>query len=387
MHEKTSLIMMQLLEIALSFATLALAGSHPDTSQLMKDSGFERTQPGELQSGTTKEGWEVQRTGRKQIQSALGVQCIDDSTLARTGNHTLKLSLPQDTVGFEFVTVGQRLKLETERDYTATVWVRWPDGPEKAPANANSTSGHASAIVSFWVRHRDATGDFAGRDVWLFDRSWKKLTFRFRATDPDRKSLVYVSLLPNQTARATTVLVDDFTVHAHNAAASVARNGEQLVNGGDFTRFAPGPIGRGSWSFENRGGSRIRGAVVEQTGNRHFRIAMDKNTTNYESAELSQFVELKRGVRYQVQCRMRWDSYQEASGTPIVNFGFYHEASNTWYGPIDQYLKKSKEWETYSFTHIPPHEGKWKLYVQLNGWGNFGNQLAVSVDDVFCRAK
>ena len=112
---------------------------------------------------------------------------------------------------------------------------------------------------------------------------------------------------------------------------------------------------------------------------------MNKNTTNYESAQLWQMLTLERGVRYEVQCRMRWENYHEGPTSPIVNYGFYHEDTNTWYGPVDQHLKNSKDWETYKFVHIPPYEGKWKLYVQLNGWGNFGNELTVSFDDFSCR--
>ena len=103
------------------------------------------------------------------------------------------------------MTVGQRLKLRAAREYEASVWVRWTGGPETAPPGADATTGHPSAIVSFWVRHREPTGTFAGRDAWLFDRNWTRLTFRFHAIDPSRFSLLYVSLLPNQTPRATEI--------------------------------------------------------------------------------------------------------------------------------------------------------------------------------------
>ena len=66
---------------------------------------------------------------------------------------------------------------------------------------------------------------------------------------------------------------------------------------------------------------------------------MHKNTTTYESAQLSQMLRLTRGVRYKVQCRMRWEDDQESPTMPIVNVGLYHEETNTCYGPIDQYLK------------------------------------------------
>ncbi len=69
---------------------------------------------------------------------------------------------------------------------------------------------------------------------------------------------------------------------------------------------------------------------------------------------------------------------------PIVNYGVYHEASRTWYGPVDQVLEKNAEWGTYRFAHIPPLAGRWKLYVQLNGWGNFGRAVTAPLDDFTC---
>jgi len=166
---------------------------------VMTDSGFEAVSPGTLSTtGPVAAGWEVQRHGREVILDRLVVACVEDPARAKSGRKCLSLSIPKDTVGFEFVTVGQRPVLAADREYEASVWVRWVGGPERAPAGASATSGHPSAIVSFWARHRDGAGDFAGRDEWLFDGAWTRLSFRFRATDPGERTLVYVSLLPNQ---------------------------------------------------------------------------------------------------------------------------------------------------------------------------------------------
>jgi hypothetical protein len=81
---------------------------------------------------------------------------------------------------------------------------------------------------------------------------------------------------------------------------------------------------------------------------------------------------------------MRWDNFAPNDPPPIVNYGIFHEDSGTWYGPVDQVLEKNGEWNTYRFAHIPPFEGRWKLYVQLNGWGNFGNPVTISLDDFIC---
>jgi hypothetical protein len=373
--------------LVVALLAVATAGSDPGSTQRMVDPGFEEAGSGRLETAATGVGWEVRRVGRPEIRGKLVVERVADEKLAHAGGKSLKMSLPRDTVGFEYVTVGQRIRLGADRAYEAAVWVRWPDGPETAPAGAGATSGHPSAIVSFWARHGDAGGGFAGRDVWLFDRQWKRLTIRFRATDPDRKTLVYVSLLPNQTPRDTTVFVDDFTLSESLAPAAIAKHRGELVVDGGFSNLKVGGLGFGpTWSFANIGGTRIVGEVAEETeAGKFFRIAMEKDTTNYESAQLWQILGLERGVRYEVSCRLRWDSYEEGAGGPIVNLGMYHEATNTWYGPVDQVLKKSGGWETYRFAHIPPIDGEWKLYVQLNGWGNFGRGLTISCDDFSCE--
>ena len=50
-------------------------------------------------------------------------------------------------------------------------------------------------------------------------------------------------------------------------------------------------------------------------------------------------------------------------------------------------VKAPEIWRTYRFIHIPAHSGPWKVYVQLNGWGNFGFPVTVSVDDLGCNPK
>ncbi len=383
-----------LLCLALFRSLLCLALQIPFTSndadrasqQRIHDPGFEATPPGPLPTSSNTTGWEVQRTGRSTIQPRLVVDCLSDPALAHTGSRLLSLGLPADTLGFEFVSIGQRITLRPGCLYEATVWVRWPDGPEHAPDKASATSRHPCAIVSFWVRHKDAQGDFAGRDVWLFDRNWKKMMLRFRATDPAQPSLLYVSLLPNQSPRATIILLDDFMLTELSTTTPTNKNRAQLVVDGGFQALPPGKINAGAWSFANIGGSTILGEVLKQDNDKFVRIEMKSDTGNFESAQLAQSLDLESGVRYQISCRMRWDNAAKASRPPIVNYGIYHEPSNTWYGPIDQTLIISNDWRTYSFHHIPPFDGRWKLYVQLNGWGNFGNAVTVSFDDFTCKS-
>ncbi|MFZ5831433.1 MAG: hypothetical protein ACOY3P_15215 [Planctomycetota bacterium] len=361
----------------------ARAGGGEASGQRMHDPSFESLSAGRLASTGAGATWEVQRTGREAIGERLGVACVEDAEQARSGSKSLLLSLPQDTVGFEFVTVGQRLQLEAGREYEASVWVRWADGPDDPPPRASATSAHRSAIVSFWARDRDGKGTFAGRDEWLFDNRWHKLAFRFCATDPEHRTLVYVSLLPNQKPAATNVVLDDFELTAVEAVAETEPRSGNIVEDSGFDRQPTGGI-EPPWNFRNMGGTSIAGGGAGADPERYIAFKMPRETTNFESAQLCQHLALRRGVRYEISCRLRWDNFAPGAPAPIVNYGIFHEDSRTWYGPVDQVLVKNGEWNTYRFPHIPPADGRWKLYVQLNGWGNFGNAVAISADDLTC---
>jgi len=352
-------------------------------NQLMCDPSFEMCPSGPLASTGANTTWEVQRTGREAIRNRLVVACVDDEAQARSGRKCLLLSIPKETVGFEFVTVGQRLRLAARKEYEASVWVRWVGGPDSPPPGASATSSCRSAIVSFWVRHRDGKGAFAGRDEWLFDNQWHKLAFHFCATDPDYPTLIYVSLLPNQKPAETTVLLDDFELTAMEAQGeSESRSGNIVEDSGFDAQRIGGIIP--PWSFVNSGGTSISVAASGSGVQRCVTLQMPKGTSNFESAQLWQYLDLRRGVRYEVSCRMRWDNFAPYTPAPIVNYGIYHDESRTWYGPVDQMLERNGEWNTYRFAHIPPLGGRWKLYTQLNGWGNFGHEVAVSLKDFTC---
>lgn len=353
-------------------------------NQLMRDPSFEGCASGWLAStGINSALWEVQRKGRAVIQNLLVVACVEDKAKAKSGRKCLALAIPKETVGFEFVTVGQRLRLAAGKEYEASIWVRWVGGPDTPPAGASATSAHPSAIVSFWARHQNGKGSFAGRDEWLFDNRWHKTVFRFWATDPDQRTLVYVSLLPNQKPAATTVLVDDFELTATDVTAETELRSANIVGDSDFDAQRTGGI-IPPWRFVNRGGTNITVAASGTDGQRCVTLRIHKGTSNFESAQLWQHLDLRRGVRYKVSCRMRWDNFAPDAPAPIVNYGIFHEATRTWYGPVDQVLERNDGWNTYRFAHIPPFGGEWKLYVQLNGWGNFGHGVTVSLDDCTC---
>ncbi len=354
-------------------------------TQGVADGGVERMRPGPLEEGILPGGWEAHRVGRAQALDRLQVECVRDATMARSGSQFIRLAIPAYTVGFEYVTVGQRVPIVSGRAYTAGVWVRWPDGPPRAPRGADRTSGHRSAIVSFWARNRDGTGTFAGRDVWLFDNRWKHLTFTFCASEPDDRVFLYVSLLPNQRPSSTVVIMDDLSVSwVPLRVPRHYRVGELAADTGFSGQH--GPTVQEPWSFSSLGGSGIRHSAGDDSDNRVVRMSMAAKASGLNSAQVWQFVRLVRGLRYRVSCRIRWDNFDGTGAQALANFGVYDEASDTWYGPIDVTLEPTAEWRQYAFTLVAPRSGKWKIYVALNGWGNAGRALDISVDDVSCRA-
>jgi hypothetical protein len=339
------------------------------------DSSFEALSVGNLEPTGEKDGWEIQRSCREklstQFTAAISTAAAHDSAQG------VELHLPAESQGFEFITVGQRLHLKPGRSYEALVWVRWPDGPERSPADANATSGHPSAIVSFWVRHQNGKGHFAGRDEWLFDNAWHQLRFSFRATSSSSKSLLYLSLLPNQKPRATTLWLDQLELHETPSTAEVESRSQLLENthfeSDQASSLAP------PWYFAPIGGKSVQLHTTSPTG---ITLSMSEHTSNLESGQLWQHVHLQQGVTYRVNARVRWNNYSAHTPAPILNYGIYHEPSRTWHGPVDQILQKDDHWHDYTFLHVPDQSGSWKFYLQLNGWGNFGQAVSVSVSEV-----
>jgi hypothetical protein len=355
------------------------------SGQLLHEPSFESLPCGLLATTGASAAWEVQCKGREAIRDRLIVACVEDTTKAKSGSKCLSLSIPKETEGFEFVTVGQRLRLAADQQYGASAWVRWINGPDAPPVGASAFSAHRSAIVSFWARHREGKGDFAGRDVWLFDNRWHKISFRFCATNPDQRTLVYISLLPNQKPADTTVLVDDFELANVNAQVETETRSGNLIADPNFATQQFDRIAL-PWSFSQMGGANISAEVSRTEGQRCVKLQMPKGRSNFESAQLKQDLDLRRGVRYEISCRIRWDTFAADAPAPIVNYGVFDEDTGTWYGPIDQVLEKNADWNTYRFLHIPPFGGRWKLYVQLNGWGNFGRAVTISLNDFRCTA-
>ncbi|NLH99661.1 MAG: hypothetical protein GX446_09245, partial [Chthonomonadales bacterium] len=337
-----------------------------DQRQWMVDAGFEKLKPGALEAASPNTGWEVQRVGREMISGLLRVECVRDPRASRSGNQCVSLSIPGNTEGFEYVTLGQRIPIDSGCVYSVSAWVRWADGPVEAPKGASRTSGHRSAVVSFWSRFANGAGAFAGRDVWLFDNRWRRLSYRFCVPDASDRALVYLSLLPNQRPVATTVMVDDFTLTSL-PMPKVRRTIDEHVTHDASLSSQSGRTLTSPWSFASMGGPHIRHSVCEEDGNRFVRFTMPDSTPGTVSAQMFQSVGLRAGAHYEVSCRIRWENCAHSDRAPIANFGLYHERSDTWYGPVDIALDPTAEWRTYRFTHVPPSDGVYKLYVGVNG--------------------
>jgi hypothetical protein len=190
----------------------------------------------------------------------------------------------------------------------------------------------------------------------------------------DQPVFVYVSLLPNQTRAATRLLVDDFELAQTPGSQRPDRRQNNLIVDGKFGKesiAAP-------WYFAPMGGKRV---MAEVKGDR-VHMKLPAQTSNYESGQLWQHVRLEEGVRYRISCEIAWLNHAVGMPAPIVNLGLYHEATHSWHGPVDQVLKATPEATRYSFDHIPTLSGPWKFYLQLNGWGNFGNALEIAAGDV-----
>jgi hypothetical protein len=166
-------------------------------------------------------------------------------------------------------------------------------------------------------------------------------------------------------------------------SANEPRSGS-LLNDPGFDAQCVGGI-REPWRFVGIGGSAVQAWVTGTDDGRHVTLTMPAGTSNLQSGRLMQCADLRAGVRYRVTCRLRWDSFAADGDQPIVNSGAYDAACTTWYGPVDLTLERTGEWVIYSFDHIPPASGMYELYVQLNGWGNFGRAVRISVDDFGCE--
>lgn len=350
------------------------------------DPGFEGLTANIVADGQKESGWDVRKSGRAQILERLAASVVTDPALAKSGARCVELSIPKDTIGFEWVSIGQRVYPAPEKEYIVSLWVRWMDGPDTAPANAGATKKTRSAIVSCWTRHRNGKGEFAGVDEWLFDNKWKQITYRFRATgSADQFSWSYVSLLPNQSPADTRVLLDDFSVRACDEPAETETRTGSISKDADFSGQTGGTLAA-PWTFRPvpQNGTNVSCQIVPDD-NRHIRLALAKETSNFESAQVYQILELREGVRYRISCKIRWENHTSDVKRPaIVNFGIFHAESHVWYGPVDQLLKLENGWVTYAYDHVPPYSGPWKLYIQMNGWGNFGRQVAISIDDFTC---
>jgi len=103
---------------------------------------------------------------------------------------------------------------------------------------------------------------------------------RERETDPDQRTLVYVSLLPNQEPADTKVLLDDFELAVVDAPAeSESRSGNIVEDSGFDAQRTGGIIS--PWTFLNRAGTNISVEVGGTDAERCVTLQMSKGTSNF----------------------------------------------------------------------------------------------------------
>jgi hypothetical protein len=330
--------------------------------QLMADTDFEGGALGAMT--TANSDWEVQRTG----QNTTNFLIDRTAAAAYAGSRGCLMSLPLSASGasFDHTTIGQRFTLEAGVIYEASLRVRW----------ANPAAG-SSAIVSFWAQHQ-ADKTFAGKDEWLRNGDWKLLSFRFYAVKPNQPVFVYVSLLPNQVPRKTDIYIDDFKLVEIERVTATAP-ATNLVADGSFEAQTVGAAPGGAWTLERSAG--LGATVINESGGKAVRLSIPADTNNFTEVRLSQFVTLTKGVLYDGNVRMRWDNAAaDDDGSGLVNWMLYHQPSNTWYGPIDHVLRNGA-WHDVPFVHGAPYSGSYRLFVQVFGWGNFGDAMVLTFDD------
>ncbi len=333
---------------------------------LLSDSGFESGADGRMT--TANSNWEVQRTGNNTTEFV--VDRIENSSLSDDGSRHCLLSLPENAnpAAFDHITIGQRLTLRPGIIYEASARVQW----------ANPNNGNASAIVSFWAQHQ-ADKTFAGKDVWIRNGAWTTITYRFMAVEPDQPIFVYLSLLPHQIPKKTDLRVDNFTLkEVENAVDNESRSGN-LITDGQFNAQTVGGNPGGAWEFYSPNEA-LTGKVESNAGNKYVRLKIPANTNNFSAVKLMQQVTLTKGARYAASTDIKWNNYSGPGDSGIVNYIIYHEQSNTWWGPIDHVVEEGG-WQTVPFTHGAPFDGTYQFFVQVFGWGNFGDAMDISFDN------
>lgn len=330
------------------------------------DPGFEDGLNGAMYSGNCY--WDIQRTGIETGEFL--IKRVEDKEGSHSGNKFCYMSLPKSASAehVDHITIGQTIYMEANKIYEASVWVKW----------VNTRNGSESACISFWAQHQgDKT--FAGKDVWIRNGDWTKLTFRFQAVLPKQPVMIYLSLLQHQTPVTTDIKVDDFNVTEIETSYGTDTRSGELISDGTFSRQRIGQNPGNPWTFHTP--VKELTALIDSCGkNRYVRLQIPASTSNYEAVKLGQVVKLRKGVLYDVNARIKWTNYTGGDETGTVNCGIYHKPSNTWWGPVD-YKVSDGEWHNVSFIHGACYSGDYELYVQVFGWGNFGNPMDISFDD------
>jgi hypothetical protein len=343
--------------------------------QLINDPGFEGVPIGALPRRTGQ--FVVRRSTSGQVSTKVNGVSTTAAT-AKYGKKQVLLSIPET---FRKISDGASIGVALSNlnklnvVYEASVDVKW-----------TNPQGGKTAIVSFWVRHNagSALRTFSGVDTWITTGDWTSIKFRFMVPQANLPSTLRVTIFPNQTPRLTSIRVDNFKLReVCQLGSSSATSNPELVANGDFEGLALGGVGA-PYTILSSASSFVQATVVhEGAANQALRMVLPQGSTNYDYKQVGQAVTLQMGIRYRVSVKARRNS--AASRTAIVNFRMRSVETGIWYGTVDLLLAADNDWHSYSYDVGIPATGNYTVSVQLNGWGNYGQVLDVTFDDLSCK--
>jgi hypothetical protein len=343
--------------------------------QLLRDPGFEAVPLGAIPRRAGQ--WIVRRSTSGQVSTTVNGVATAAAT-AKYGKKHVLLSIPASFRKIsDAASIGVALSNLNKLNvvYEASVDVRW----------TNPQAGK-TAIVSFWVRHnaKSLQRTFSGLDKWLTNGDWTTVKFRFMVPQANLPSTLRVTLYPNQTPRLTSLRVDNFKLReVCQLGSSSDTSIPELVANGDFEGLALGEVGE-PYTIMSSASNFVRATVVQAgTANQALRMVLPQGSTNYDYKQVGQVVTLQMGIRYRVSVKARRNS--AASRTAIVNFRMRSLETGIWYGTVDLILSPDNSWHQYWYDVGIPSTGNYSVSVQLNGWGNYGQVLDVTFDDLSCK--
>jgi hypothetical protein len=321
-------------------------------------------------------GWETY------IEASISTDAIirEEKNCVLNGKGSLFLRLPSNATDNQkqFISIGQYLPLSKSKQYRLSVHVKW----------ANPEGQLSSAIISIWTK--SAEGNFAGKDVWIYDGDdFKYLSFDF-SPDSDGNTFCYLSLLTNQAGYENTdIYVDDFKIEELGyllVEEDPRPSGINLLKNSDFDEdFA-------SWSNTVNNPHDVAGlncSLINQSKNNVLRMELpgsgNPEYLNNTWTGICQDIKLYAGNKYRIEVDLNRIIPDLTQYETIVNIYALNpgtsEVTPLWLGSVDYKFNRSG-WHTYSKCIKPTQTGDYSITLRLFGWGNEGNPVKLDVDNI-----